>query len=55
MHVTLVIIVRMRFLRARVTLGLNSRRMRIKDKKEHGVLSWRNTCLSSDFICRLLG
>ena len=46
--------VRVRFLRARVTLGLNSPRMRIKKRKEHGVLSWKITCLSSDFICLLL-
>ena len=42
--------VRVRFLRARMTLGLNSPRMRIKREKEHGVLSWKITCLSSDLI-----
>ena len=46
---------RVRFLRARVTLGLNSPRMRIKREKR----AWRcclgKIRLSPDFICRLLG
>ena len=40
--------VRVRFLRARVTLGLNSPRMRIKRKKEHGVV------VSEKYVCLLI-
>ena len=47
--------VRVRFLRARVTLGLNSPRMRIKKGKRAWRVVLENICLSSDFVCRLLG
>ena len=40
--------VRVRFLRARVTLGLNSPRMRIKRKKEHGVV------VLEKYVCLLI-
>ena len=36
--------VRVHFLRARVTLGLNSPSMRIKREKQHGVFSWKIAC-----------